>query len=55
MFGNSQSKRSERYRYWGLKRRTNADARQQYMNEVNALLDQMGLRIPDPNKGRLYF
>jgi ring-1,2-phenylacetyl-CoA epoxidase subunit PaaA len=55
MFGRTGSKRSERYRYWGLKRRTNADARQQYMNEVNALLDQMGLRIPDPNKGRLYF
>lgn len=54
MFGNSQSKRSERYRYWGLKRRTNADARAQYTAEVNALISDMGLEIPDPNKGRLY-
>lgn len=55
MFGRSESKRSERYRYWGLKRRTNAEARQQYMDEVKALIQQMGLQIPDPNEGRLYF
>ena len=54
MFGKSESRRSERYRHWGLKRRTNAEARQQYINEVNPLIKQMGLRIPDPNKGRLY-
>lgn len=54
MFGNSQSRRSERYRYWGLKRRTNSEARQQYTDEVNALISDMGLEIPDPNKGRLY-
>lgn len=54
MFGRSESKRSERYMYWGLKRRTNAQARQEYTEEVNGLLKQMGLTIPDPNKGRLY-
>jgi ring-1,2-phenylacetyl-CoA epoxidase subunit PaaA len=54
MFGNSQSRRSERYMYWGLKRRTNAEARQQYKDEVDALIRQMGLTIPDPNKGRLF-
>jgi ring-1,2-phenylacetyl-CoA epoxidase subunit PaaA len=54
MFGNSASRRSERYRHWGLKRRTNADARQQYTDEVNALIADMGLQIPDPNEGRLY-
>jgi ring-1,2-phenylacetyl-CoA epoxidase subunit PaaA len=54
MFGKSQSYRSERYRYWGLKRRTNAEAREQYTREVNALIEKMGLQIPDPNKGRLY-
>jgi 1,2-phenylacetyl-CoA epoxidase catalytic subunit len=55
MFGNSKSYRSERYMAWGLKRRPNAVARQQYKDEVDALLQQMGLTIPDPNKGRLYF
>jgi 1,2-phenylacetyl-CoA epoxidase catalytic subunit len=54
MFGNSKSYRSERYIYWGLKRRPNAVARQQYKDEVDALLKQMGLTIPDPMKGRLY-
>jgi ring-1,2-phenylacetyl-CoA epoxidase subunit PaaA len=54
MFGRSDSRRSERYMYWGLKRRTNAEARQQYKAEVDALITQMGLTIPDPNKGRLY-
>ncbi len=54
MFGKSESYRSERYRHWGLKRRANADARQDYTNEVNPLIEQMGLQIPDPNKNRLY-
>jgi ring-1,2-phenylacetyl-CoA epoxidase subunit PaaA len=54
MFGNSVSRRSERYMYWGLKRRPNAVARQQYKDEVDALITKMGLTIPDPNKGRLY-
>jgi ring-1,2-phenylacetyl-CoA epoxidase subunit PaaA len=54
MFGHSDSRRSERYCHWGIKRRTNAQARAQYIKEVNALIEQMGLRVPDPNKGRLY-
>lgn len=54
MFGRSQSKRSERYVYWGLKQRTNAQAREQYVKEVNPIIEQMGLAVPDPNKGRLY-
>jgi 1,2-phenylacetyl-CoA epoxidase catalytic subunit len=54
MFGRSVSKRSERYRYWGLKRRSNDQARQDYINEVNPILEKMGLKIPDPTKGRKY-
>ena len=54
MFGNSKSYRSERYMFWGLKRRPNAVARQQYKDEIDALITKMGLTIPDPNKGRLY-
>jgi ring-1,2-phenylacetyl-CoA epoxidase subunit PaaA len=55
MFGSSSSRRSERYRYWGIKRRTNAQAREQYVGEVNPLMEAMGLRIPDPNVGRQFF
>src|SRR5919109_2767948 len=54
MFGNSKSYRSERYIFWGLKRRPNAVARQQYKDEIDALILKMGLELPDPNKGRLY-
>ena len=54
MFGRSESRRAERYRYWGLKRRTNAEAREQYIAEVNPLLVGMGLNVPDPLAGRKY-
>ena len=54
MFGRNESRRSERYRYWGLKRRTNRQQRAEYTAEVNALITDMGLEIPDPNEGRLY-
>jgi 1,2-phenylacetyl-CoA epoxidase catalytic subunit len=54
MFGRSESRRAERYRYWGLKRRSNAEARAQYVAEVNPLIDSMGLTVPDPLAGRKY-
>jgi 1,2-phenylacetyl-CoA epoxidase catalytic subunit len=54
MFGKSDSKRAERYRAWGLKRRTNAAAREQYLAEVNPLIESMGLQVPDPLAGRKY-
>ncbi|HLY64275.1 MAG TPA: Phenylacetic acid catabolic protein [Chloroflexota bacterium] len=55
MFGMSESHRSERFVYWGIKRRTNEEARQDYMNEVNSLIEQVGLQIPDPKEGRHYY
>jgi len=55
MFGRSASKRSERYCYWGIKRRSNAQARAEYLREVNPLIEAMGLTVPDPNADRLYF
>jgi len=54
MFGRSDSRRAERFRFWGLKRRTNAEARAQYIAEVNPLIEQMGLEVPDPLAGRKY-
>jgi ring-1,2-phenylacetyl-CoA epoxidase subunit PaaA len=54
MFGHSNSRRSERYRHWGLKRRTNAQARDEYIREVNPLIENMGLRVPDPMAGRQF-
>jgi ring-1,2-phenylacetyl-CoA epoxidase subunit PaaA len=54
MFGHSGSKRAERYRYWGLKRRSNEQAREDYIKEVDPILAKMGLKIPDPLKDRHY-
>ncbi|MCA1647432.1 MAG: phenylacetate-CoA oxygenase subunit PaaI [Chloroflexi bacterium] len=54
MFGKSESRRAERYHFWGLKRRSNAEARAQFIAEVNPLIEGMGLQVPDPLAGRKY-
>src|SRR2546425_936818 len=54
MFGQSQSARTERYIEWGLKRRTNDEARRQYIAEVDPLIEGVGLVVPDKLKGRKY-
>ena len=54
MFGKSDSKRSERYRHWGLKRRSNAEAREQYIKEVKPIIEGWGLTIPNADKGRQF-
>jgi ring-1,2-phenylacetyl-CoA epoxidase subunit PaaA len=54
MFGRSDSTRDHRYLHWGLKRRTNAQAREEFIQEVNPLIEKMGLKIPDPLEGRQY-
>jgi 1,2-phenylacetyl-CoA epoxidase catalytic subunit len=55
MFGKSVSPRSERFIYYRIKRRPNAQAREDYIKEVNPLIADMGLRVPDPNVGRKFF
>ena len=54
MFGRSDSTRDQRYVHWGLKRRTNAQAREEFIQEVNPLIEKISLKIPDPLKGRQY-
>ena len=44
----------ERYVYWGVKRRTNIQARQELIQEVNPLIEKMNLKVPAPLKGRKY-
>jgi ring-1,2-phenylacetyl-CoA epoxidase subunit PaaA len=55
MFGTSESRRAERFMHWGLKKRHNAEARQQYIDEVTPLIEGMGLQVPDEKEGRKYF
>ncbi len=54
MFGQTESRRSHRYIEWGIKRRTNMEARRAYIAEVNPILDKLGLKIPDPEEGRKF-
>jgi len=54
MFGRSGSKRSEQYRFWGLKRRSNEQARNEYITEVKPLIEKLGLQVPDVDEERLY-
>jgi ring-1,2-phenylacetyl-CoA epoxidase subunit PaaA len=54
MFGRSDSERSNRFCHWGLKRRSNTHARWDFKKEVDPLIQQMGLTVPDPIAGRQY-
>lgn len=54
MFGRSDSERSNRYCHWGLKRRSNIQARREFQQEVEPLIQQMGLVVPDSVAGRQY-
>lgn len=54
MFGKSESWRDQRYIEWGLKRRTNRQAREQYVAEVEPLIRLMGLEVPDQLVGRKF-
>jgi len=55
MFGHSGSWRAERYMQWGLKRRPNETAREHYIAEVNPLIEELGLQVPDPEANRKFF
>ncbi|MBI4590622.1 MAG: phenylacetate-CoA oxygenase subunit PaaI [Candidatus Rokubacteria bacterium] len=52
MFGMSNSRRAARYVRWGLKRRTNEQARRQYIAEVTPPIRELGLVVPDERAGR---
>lgn len=54
MFGKSGSARTERYLEWGLKRRTNEEARRQYIAEMEPKIAALGLVVPDRLQGRKY-
>ncbi len=47
MFGSPKSKRDRKYIRWGLKRRTNEQARREYMAEAQAVIRELGLEVPD--------
>jgi ring-1,2-phenylacetyl-CoA epoxidase subunit PaaA len=54
MFGRTESRRSARYIEWGIKRRTNAEARRAFIEEINPLIGNLGLDVPDEKERRKY-
>ncbi len=54
MFGRSDSQRSKQYCFWGLKRRSNSQAREEFIREVDPIIEKMGLTVPNPLEGRKY-
>ena len=53
-FGTSTSKRTPRFLYWGLKTKTNEEARQEYKRYVNKKLLALGLTLPDEKANRRF-
>ena len=54
MFGRSDSERSNRFCHLGLKRRSNSQARWEFIKEVGPIIQGMGLTVPDPIKDRKF-
>jgi len=54
MFGSDGSRRQYDYIKWGLRKRSNKQMRDEFIVEVNELLDKVGLPIPDASAGRKY-
>ncbi len=54
MFGRSDSKNSDTYVKWGIKGKTNAELRQQYIGDVVPMLEEIGLVVPDHLANRKY-
>ena len=53
-FGTSTSKRTPRFLYWGLKIKTNEEARQEYKRYVDKKLLALGLTLPDEKANRRF-
>jgi 1,2-phenylacetyl-CoA epoxidase catalytic subunit len=52
MFGTTNGKRQWRYIEMGLKTKSNAELRQEFIEEVDPLLESLGLTVPDKEKNR---
>lgn len=54
MFGRSDSKNSDIYVRWGIKGKSNAELRAQYIADTVPLIEQLGLEAPDNMANRKY-
>jgi ring-1,2-phenylacetyl-CoA epoxidase subunit PaaA len=54
MFGRADSRRQDSFIRWGLRKRTNEQMRQDFIQEINPILNALGLKIPDPKANRRF-
>ena len=54
MFGRTDSTRNARYRAWGLKKHTNAQLREAFIDDTVPQLEAVGLEVPDHLANRRY-
>lgn len=54
MFGRSDSRNSEVYVKWGIKSKSNAELRQQYIADTVPLIEALGLDVPDHEANRRF-
>jgi ring-1,2-phenylacetyl-CoA epoxidase subunit PaaA len=53
-FGTSDSKRSPLYIKWGLRKLTNGEARNNFIDITRPKLEKLGLKVPDDTKNRKF-
>ena len=54
MFGRSESTRNKRYRAWGLKKHTNAQLREAFIDDTIPQIEALGLDVPDNLENRRF-
>jgi len=54
MFGRSESTRNKRYRAWGLKKHTNAQLREAFIEDTIPQIEALGLDVPDNLENRRF-
>lgn len=54
MFGRSDSAFSDRYVYWGLRKKNNEQLRQQFIADTRPMLERLGITVPDDTANRRY-
>lgn len=55
LFGKSDSERATRYVHWGLRRYTNGEARNRFVEAMEPKIKLLGLSIPDGGSNRKFF
>ena len=54
LFGSSDSRRSKMFMRWGLRTRTNGEARQRFVDATRPKLEQLGLDVPEDHAHRQF-